>query len=182
MTGQPTGTRHAMFIEDESTSRGAWKGASWSCGACSSGPRHGHAHADDDVRVLIGNTDFSIYALHNVKIVQRPDKSLQPVPYDMDFSGLVHTPYAAPDRNLMLKSVRDRLYRGPCRRPEQIDPYIANFVAKKTILLALPDSIPGMTKAEREDAKSYLDEFFDAIKTPKDAKRLFVDCSEKSTM
>jgi hypothetical protein len=131
---------------------------------------------------MIGNTDFSIYALHNVRLVQRPDKSIHTVPYDMDFSGLVHPPYAAPDRALMLTSVRDRLYRGPCRRQELVDPYIANFTAKKEILRALPDSIPGLDKSSREDTKSYLDDFFNAIKTTKDAKRLFVDCADKSTM
>ena len=131
---------------------------------------------------MIGNTDFSIYALHNVRLVQRPDKSLHPVPYDLDFSGLVHAPYAAPDRALMIASVRDRLYRGPCRRPELVDPYIANFTAKKDILLALPDSIPGMDKSSREDTKRYLEDFFSAIKTTKDVKRVFVDCADKSTM
>ena len=50
----------------------------------------------------------------------------------------------------MITSVRDRLYRGPCRRQEQVDPYVANFIAKKDELLALPDSIPGLDKESRE--------------------------------
>jgi len=53
---------------------------------------------------MIGNTDFSIYAQHNVVLVQRPDKSIHPVPYDFDISGLVRPPYAAPDPALMLAS------------------------------------------------------------------------------
>ena len=61
-------------------------------------------------------------------------------------------------------------------------PYIANFVAKKETLRALPDAIPGLDKSSREDAKSYLDGFFSAIKTTKDVKRLFVECKDKSTM
>jgi hypothetical protein len=131
---------------------------------------------------MIGNTDFSIFARHNVRIIQRPDKSLHPVPYDFDFSGLVHAPYAVPARALMLTSVRDRMYRGPCLRQEQVDPYIANFVAKKDQVRALPDAIPGMDKSSREDARSYLDEFYSAIKTSKDAKRVFVSCADKPTM
>jgi hypothetical protein len=35
----------------------------------------------------VGNTDFSIYALHNVVVVQMPDRTLWPVPHDFDMSG-----------------------------------------------------------------------------------------------
>jgi hypothetical protein len=182
-TGQPTGTRNAMFIEDETDVARRMEGRIVEL------PRLLFKDLDPDTLMpmmifeyMIGNTDFSIYALHNVRLVQRPDKSIHPVPYDLDFSGLVHAPYAVPDRALMLTSVRDRKYRGPCRRQEQVDPYVANFVAKKEILRALPESIPGLDKASRDDAKSYLDGFFSAIKTTKDVKRLLVDCSDKSTM
>ena len=116
---------------------------------------------------MIGNTDFSIFALHNTKLVQRPDKSVHPIPYDFDFSGLVHPPYAVPGRGLNITSVRDRVYRGPCRRQEQVDPYVANFVAKRDLLRALPDAITGLDKSSRDDVKSYLDSFYSSIKTTK---------------
>jgi hypothetical protein len=131
---------------------------------------------------MIGNTDFSIYALHNVRVVQRQDKSLHPVPYDFDFSGLVNPPYAMPARGLMLKSVVDRKYRGPCRRQEQVDPIIANFVAKKDLIRALPESIPGISRATRDDAKSYIDSFYGSIRSTKDIRGLFVSCDPKPTM
>ena len=182
-TGQATGTRWAMFIEDDGDVAKRMEGRTVEL------PRLLFKDVDTDTLMpmmifeyMIGNTDFSIYALHNARLVQRPDKSIHPVPYDFDFSGLVHPPYAAPDRALMISTVRDRVYRGPCRRPEQIDPYIANFVAKKEQLMALPDSIPGMDKPSREDARSYLGDFYSAIKTTKDVRRLFVDCADKSTM
>jgi hypothetical protein len=183
VTGKPAGTRHAMLIEDEGDVARRLEGRVVNL------PRMLFKDVDTDTLMpmmifeyMIGNTDFSIYALHNVKLVQRPDKSLHPVAYDFDFSGLVHTPYAAPDRALMLGSVRDRLYRGPCRRPEQVDRHIATFAAKKDLLRALPDSIPGIDKASRDDARSYLDDFFSSIKSAKDARRVFVDCTDKSTM
>jgi hypothetical protein len=182
-TGQASGTRYAMFIEDDSDVAKRLGGRTVGLA------RLLFKDLDADslmpmmmFEYMIGNTDFSIFALHNVRLVQRPDKSVHPIPYDFDFSGLVHPPYAMPARALMLTSVRDRLYRGPCRRQEQIDPYLANFVAKRDLLRALPDAIPGMDKSSREDARSYLDEFYSAIKTTKDAKRLFVDCADKPTM
>ena len=64
---------------------------------------------------MIGNTDMSIWALHNMRLVQKPNRTLTVVPYDFDLSGFVHAPYAIPDRKLGLRSVVDRLYRGPCR-------------------------------------------------------------------
>src|ERR1051326_1559965 len=55
---------------------------------------------------MLGNTDFSIFALHNVILVQTPARTLLPVAYDFDLSGLVHPPYAVPAPNLGIKTVR----------------------------------------------------------------------------
>ena len=86
------------------------------------------------------------------------------------------------DRNLMLASVRDRMYRGPCKPQPQIDPYVANFVAKRDLIRALTDDIPLMTKSSKEDVRSYLDSFYSSIKSTKDVRRLFVECKDISTM
>lgn len=182
-TGKPAGVRHAMFLEDDGDVAKRMEGRIVKL------PRVEFKDVDSDSLMpmmlhnyMIGNTDFSIYALHNVVLVQRPDKSLHPVAYDFDISGLVHPPYAAPQRELLITSVRDRLYRGPCRRQEQVDPYIANFVAKKDQVLALPASIPGLDKDSQRNVKDYLEDFYSSIKTTKDVKRLFVDCRDKPYM
>ena len=131
---------------------------------------------------MIGNTDMSIYALHNMRIVQRPDKTLNVIPYDFDISGLVHPPYAIPAREIPIKSVTDRYYRGPCRSQELVDPYIANFVAKKDLIRALPDQIPGLSRLSRDETKNYINSFYSSIDSPKEVKGLFVNCSPKKTM
>jgi hypothetical protein len=132
---------------------------------------------------MIGNTDYSLYALHNVIFVQTPDRMTYTVPYDFDISGLVHPPYAIPARGLSIKSVDERLYRGPCRPIEQVDPILANFNAKRELIDALPASIPGFTKESRLAVKTFLDGFYGSIKNPKDVRRLFVDgCSKAPTM
>jgi len=182
-TGKPTGTRHAMFIEDDGDVAKRMEGRTVELKRL----LFKDVHTDTLMPMMIfeymlGNTDFSIFALHNVRLVQRPDKTIHTVPYDFDYSGLVHTPYAAPARGLMLSSVRDRAYRGPCPKQEQIEPYVANFLAKKDLVRALPDTIPGLDRSSRDDARSYLDGFYSAIKTPKDVKRVFVDCSDKPMM
>ena len=182
-TGQASGTRYGMFIEDESDVAKRMEGRTIAL------PRLLFKDLDSDTLMpmmlfeyMIGNTDFSIFKRHDVKLVQRPDRTVHPIAYDFDFSGLVHPPYAVPGRGLNITSVRDRVYRGPCRPQEAVDPYIANFVAKRDLLRALPDAIAGLDKSSREDVKSYLDEFYSSIKTTRGERRLFVECADKPTM
>ena len=182
-TGKPSGTRLGMFLEDEGDVARRLEGRIVDV------ERLQFDDLDSDALMpamifeyLIGNTDMSIYALHNMRIVQRQDKSLHVVPYDFDFSGLVNAPYALPARGLMLNRVTDRLYRGPCRSQERVDPYVANFVAKKDAIRALPDQIPGFSPLSRDEARSYIDGFYHSIDSPKDVRRVFVTCAPKSTM
>jgi hypothetical protein len=181
--GKAMGTRVGIFLEDDTDVARRMEGRTVKL------PRLMFDDMDADslmpamiFEFMIGNTDVSLYALHNVSIVQRPDRSLHVIPYDFDLSGLVNAPYAVPARGLLIKSVTDRLYRGPCRNQERVDPYIANFVAKKDAIRALPDQVPGMSRQSHDDARNYIDSFFNAIKTPKDVKGLFVTCKPLPTM
>ena len=181
--GKSLGVRAGMFLEDETSVARRMEGRVVEL------PRLRFEDLDMDTlmpmmifQYLIGNTDYSIYALHNVRIVQRPDKSLHPVPYDFDVSGLVSPPYGIPARALMLKSVKDRLYRGPCRAQSLVDPYVANFLAKRDLVRALPDAIPGLARDTRDEVRSFIDSFYASIKNAKDVRGLFVNCAQKSTM
>jgi len=183
VSGKPSGTRVGMFLEDEGDVAKRMEGRVVEL------QRLLFENLDSDALMpmmifeyMIGNTDFSIYALHNVRIVQRPDKSLHPVPYDFDFSGLVNAPYALPARGLLLKNVQERFYRGPCRRQEQVDPYVANFVAKRDQIRALPETIPGIDRRTRDETRDYIDSFYSSIRSTKDVRGLFVSCSPKPTM
>src|SRR5256712_1991946 len=69
---------------------------------------------------LIGNTDFSVGGLHNIVLIRDSAGTVFAVPYDFDWSGVISTSYAVPDPRLRIKSVRERLYRGYCRTPEQL--------------------------------------------------------------
>jgi len=182
-TGKQAGTRLGIFLEDEGDVAKRMEGRVVEL------PRLSFDEVAADTLMpmmifeyMIGNTDYSIYALHNVRIVRRQDKSLHPVPYDFDISGLVNPPYAAPAAGLMLKSVLERKYRGPCRRQEQVDPYVANFVAKRDAIMALPASVPGIDRQTREDVKLYLDSFYGSIRSTRDVRSLFVSCAPKPTM
>jgi len=132
---------------------------------------------------MIGNTDYSIWALHNVRIVQDRNRTLYAVPYDFDLSGLVHAPYASPDPKLGIRSVLDRLYRGPCRSIDEIDEAAATFRAKRADMFTLLDSMRDLKPEARTEAKAYLEAFFRAIERPDSIKRQFVNgCKPQPTM
>jgi hypothetical protein len=132
---------------------------------------------------MIGNTDFSIWALHNVRIVQNRARQLYPVPYDFDLSGFVHAPYASPDPRIGIRSVLDRLYRGPCRSADEFEAAAAAFRAKRADMLTLVDSMRDLEPDARSEAKDYLEGFFKSIEKPNAIKKQFVDgCKPAPTM
>jgi hypothetical protein len=133
---------------------------------------------------MIGNTDFSIYALHNYVLVRLQDRKTYAVPYDFDMSGLVNASYAIPDKAFGLKTVKDRYYRGPCRPLDEVEPILAQFRTQKANILALFESLPDLNRDQRRDAKDYLEEFFRDLDRPNDVKRIFVSgrCSTQETM
>jgi len=132
---------------------------------------------------MIGNTDFSIWALHNVRLVQDRARRLYPVPYDFDLSGFVHAPYASPDPRIGIRSVLDRLYRGPCRTVEEFEEVASALRAKRDDMLALIDSMADLDRDARVEAKEFLDSFFRSIEKPGAVKKQFVDgCKPAPTM
>jgi hypothetical protein len=183
-SGKSIGDRYGMFLEDDSDVARRMEGRTVDL------PRALFRDLDQETlgtmmvfEYMIGNTDLSIYALHNVVLVQTPDRALFPVPYDFDISGLVHPPYAIPDRKLSIKTVFERLYRGPCRTVEQIQPVLSNFIARKDLVMAAPDAIADMARASRQEAKAYLEGFYSAIKNDRDVRRTFVEgCSKAPAM
>jgi hypothetical protein len=132
------------------------------------------------LQYMIANTDYSIMALHNVKLVQKPSLAIYAVPYDFDYSGLVNTGYGVAAKDLEISSVRERLYRGPCKTMPELMPFLERFTAKKDEVLALIDQIPDMKPARQKDAREYLGEFFSTASNPGKAKRAFIDNCKKT--
>lgn len=131
---------------------------------------------------MIGNTDMSITAQHNIRLVETPENELYTVPYDFDFSGLVNTIYSAADKRLGITSVRDRLYRGPCRTPEELEAVFVKMRALKPDILAVFDAIPDFNSTDRREAKAYLEEFYRTIDRPREVKAAFIDPCVKAGM
>lgn len=117
---------------------------------------------------LIGNTDWSVFAIHNIRIIDVQGGEYQPVAYDFDFSGLVGSAYASPDQRLPIKSVKDRLYRGPCRAIEDLMPVLARFHQAKDTMYSVLTEVPGLDPKRAKEATDYLDGFFKRVRQPKD--------------
>lgn len=132
---------------------------------------------------MIGNTDMSIARQHNVRIIQTQTSNYT-VPYDFDYSGLVDTAYAVPDtKQFGIQSVRDRLYRGPCKSAAELEPFFARFRSVKPDIMALFEALPDMAPAYRKDAQRYLEEFYRTLERPGSVKTAFIDnCDNRRGM
>jgi hypothetical protein len=128
---------------------------------------------------MIGNTDYSIVALHNVIMLDDAKGVRRTVPYDFDYSGLVNAHYARPFPKLPIVSVQERLWRGPCKTEADINAALTPFREKKAELLALPASLTplGLNDGSRKYTEKYLNEFFEIIENPNRLKKNLVsDC------
>jgi hypothetical protein len=123
---------------------------------------------------LIGNTDWSIQYLHNIKILARNGSSLVAVPYDFDMSGIVSAPYAVPAEALQLSSVRSRRYRGYCI--ENMSEFQATFELfndLKKEIYTIYESSTLIDQNYRKNTLKYLDRFYEIINDEKKSKKEF---------
>jgi hypothetical protein len=125
---------------------------------------------------MIGNTDFSISALHNVELFFKHDGSVLPIAYDFDFAGAVNARYAAPDVKLNLPNVRQRLFRGYCADADSYAKVFTLFKEKKPEIYALYNDEIGklMDQSTVKETLRYYDEFYKTINDPRSAKRSII--------
>lgn len=125
---------------------------------------------------MIGSTDWSAVAGHNVEIIDRGGVATA-VPYDFDISGLVDAPYATSNPDYDLDSVRDRYYRGWCTNPINTRAVLDTFRSSQEEVMALWVDVEGLSADTTNRARRYLEEFFDSIETDERAQRRFLrDC------
>ena len=119
---------------------------------------------------MIGNTDWSVPGLHNLKLIKLKDHLiLTPfvVPYDFDYSGFVNTSYSIPDERLMIDSVRERLFRGICCTCEEYETTIQEFLDKKDRIYQTILEFEYFEDRTRNEVLVYIDEFFRIIESDK---------------
>ncbi len=120
---------------------------------------------------LIGNTDWSVIMIHNIRLVQvEGHPYFFPVAYDFDWSGVVNATYARPDQSLGTKTVRERVYRGACRPMEELQPTLARIMEHRDSIRNAFATIPDLEPKRLQDVLRYLDDGFRMIGHPQDFK------------
>ena len=123
---------------------------------------------------MIGNTDWYYFNNHNVELFENEaTKTIVPVPYDFDYSGLAKAPYAVPDTRLKIRHVTERYYQGRCRPAAETQLNIDEFLAKKPAIFQAVDNLPHLTKYSKKFTDKYLKVFFATIEKSKRWKRAF---------
>lgn len=132
----------------------------------------------DIFQYMIGNTDWSIPPLHNIRLVKPAvlNSGILAIPYDFDYCGMVNTVYAIPDENLGTETVRTRVYRGYCLpSADYYQRLFGVFILKKQDIFALVEDFELLDKRSKPEMLEYLEEFYSIIEDPRLAKREIID-------
>jgi hypothetical protein len=124
---------------------------------------------------FVGNSDFSIRALHNVVLLYKEPMYI-PVARDFDWSGAVNPRYAKPNPILKIRTISQRIMRGYCAPAAEYEKVFALFREKKDAIYALyRDSIAAPLKPDVVSRTlDYFDEFYKTINDPRSAKASIV--------
>jgi hypothetical protein len=170
-------TRHAFFLEEPQALARRLRARELAITGAASDD------LDERTRVImgvfqymIGNTDWSTSALHNVELFG-VDAVVHPVPYDFDYSGAVNAHYAVPPPQLPLRNVRQRLYRGACGSGSAFTEVFDLFRARREAIYALYADEVGrlMDPAVVRRTLRYFDEFYATLDDPRASKREILD-------
>jgi hypothetical protein len=165
--GKPITTRYAIFLEDDDDVARRLGGQVDERKNLMFSQLHPVALSQMTIfEYMIANTDYSIMAQHNVRLVGTDVGLTYPIAYDFDISGLVNAPYGIHDPRLRLKALTDRLYRGPCLSADRMAVMLNTFRNKKLEVFAALAAVPDMTDVTRSEVKRFLNEFFDLIDRP----------------
>ncbi len=131
----------------------------------------------DMFQYMIGNTDYSVYDLHNVIAIEDSAGRFPPipVPYDFDWSGLISANYAVMNPVVGTGHVSERVYRGFKKEPFIVHHAIEKFKVKKQEIydVFLNDEL--LEKDEKADVVKYLDKFYEIINDEKKIQTEFFD-------
>jgi len=124
----------------------------------------------DLFQYMISNIDWSTTYMHNEKIMLTEDPLRYiPLTYDFDMSGLVNAPYAVVNPDFDMDNVRDRVFRGFCRKDNQVLEYVrAQFVQQEETMHEIIANYQGsMVEKDYKKLMKFIEEFFVVMKSDK---------------
>ncbi len=132
---------------------------------------------------LISNVDWHMPSLHNVKLIKSNDhrKPLpMPVPYDLDYCGIVNTNYAIPQPRVPIESLTDRYWIGNCLTDEEFSALCVPFLENKDEIINIFEACESLDKIHKRSAVRFINQFYSIIeKDEQQAKRTILkDCNQ----
>ena len=123
----------------------------------------------DIFQFMIGNTDWSTAFQHNAKLIFKEPRIYIPLTYDFDMSGFVDAPYSVVSPELGIANVRERLYRGFCRKEPVVQAVRQHFLKKEPEIMAIIDSFEKeFNPKDFKIMRKYIEDFYVIMKN--DAK------------
>jgi hypothetical protein len=96
------------------------------------------------------------------------EKTIIPLAYDFDMTGLVNPPYAQVNSAVGIERITDRVYRGFCRNPELMQAIRKEFLEKEQRIFETVESVKSyLTEADAKASAAFLKEFYDILKNDK---------------
>ena len=131
---------------------------------------------------MVGNTDWSIPGVHNIKFLKVMDPSVYTpvvIPYDFDYTGFVNASYAVPAEILGIESVTDRLYRGVCRSREEYEKSFQKMIDLRPQFTEMIENAEGLSKGARFELENYLNKFYTIINSKSMVDSYFINGCRK---
>jgi hypothetical protein len=151
------------------------------------GPRQAEVSAFHRMAVFeyfIGNTDWSVEYLQNVKLLARDTNGVAyTVPYDFDHAGIVSPPYAKPAEQLQLSSVRERRYRGYCLTDlNLLRPFFTAYQQARDKINSLYETASYLDASNKKAVLKFIDDFYRVIEDEAKWKKEFAyPCDKNGT-
>lgn len=125
---------------------------------------------------MIGNTDFSLKARHNIEMVKmRGSDKITFVPFDFDYSGFVNQKYAMPHPDLPIDDVRTRYFYSGYKIEETDCLAMVDFyLSSKEEIIQYCDSATYMNAKTINRSKKYLIDFFKILEKSKRVRLIMI--------
>ena len=122
----------------------------------------------DLFQMMIGNTDWSGLYQHNQKAMVIGEKTIIPLAYDFDMTGLVNPPYGQVNSAVGIEKITDRVFRGFCRNPELVQTIRKEFLVKESkIFETIELNKQFFSEVDSKWINNFIIEFYDILKNDK---------------
>lgn len=112
---------------------------------------------------MIGNTQWTITTLYNMKLLSLAGKSFMPIPFEFSQSGLINAHNAKPAPYLKISDVRNRQFLGLKMPMNEFLEVKQHFFGSKQQMISEFENLELHSNSKKKQAIEYLISFFDEL-------------------